>query len=190
MPRRFLTVPHQPQRLESDCLAACAWMVLAAANVPANYEVLLAALNVKPWGTPHRNIRQLEDLIDGIEVIYRQGVLCGDSASVTHKSCWSLSAKRPFHPTIYTRKILGGNGRFSLGGAAAYSVLTHYAFLAQASYAVDKAISFIARRANDWAPCCSAVWRACSKQAPAAFKAAAGWGCSLACRRSSDPFTR
>lgn len=45
MPRRFLTVPHQPQRLESDCLAACAWMVLAAAGVPADYDVLLAALN-------------------------------------------------------------------------------------------------------------------------------------------------
>lgn len=75
MPRRFLTVPHQPQRLESDCLAACAWMVLAAANVPTDYDALLAALNIKPWGTPHRNIRQLEDLIDGIEVIYRQGVL-------------------------------------------------------------------------------------------------------------------
>lgn len=23
MPSRFLPIPHQPQRLESDCLAAC-----------------------------------------------------------------------------------------------------------------------------------------------------------------------
>lgn len=75
MPRRFLTVPHQPQRLESDCLAACAWMVLAAAGVSADYNALLTVLNIKPWGTPHRNIRQLEDLIDGIQVTYRQGVL-------------------------------------------------------------------------------------------------------------------
>lgn len=75
MPRRFLTVPHQPQRLESDCLAACAWMVLAAAGAAADYDMLLAALNIKPWGTPHRNIRQLEELIDRIQVTYRQGVL-------------------------------------------------------------------------------------------------------------------
>ncbi len=75
MPRRFLTVPHQSQRLESDCLAACAWMVLAAAGTPTDYDALLAALNIKPWGTPHRNIRQLGDLIAGIQVTYRQGVL-------------------------------------------------------------------------------------------------------------------
>lgn len=75
MPRRFLPVPHHPQRLESDCLAACASMVLTAAGVPANYEALLTALNVTPWGTPHRNLRQLEDRIAGIQVTYRQGVL-------------------------------------------------------------------------------------------------------------------
>lgn len=75
MPRRFLTVPHQPQRLESDCLAACAFMALAAIGVTADYDALLAVLDTRPWGTPHRNIRQLPDQIASIQVTYRQGIL-------------------------------------------------------------------------------------------------------------------
>lgn len=75
MPRRLLPLPHQTQRFESDCLAACAAMALAAIDVQTKYDLLLSLLNTRPWGTPHRNIRQLDTQISGIRVTYRQGVL-------------------------------------------------------------------------------------------------------------------
>lgn len=75
MPKRFLTVPHYPQQLESDCLAACAGMALAMLGIQIGYDSLLAVLDSKPWGTPHRNIQHLSRLIPGIQITYRQGAL-------------------------------------------------------------------------------------------------------------------
>lgn len=76
MPRHFLTVPHIPQRRESDCLAACAAMLsLAAIGLQPDYDDLLSILDVKPWGTPHRNIQQLNHLIRDLLITYRQGAL-------------------------------------------------------------------------------------------------------------------
>jgi len=75
MPRHLLPIPHHKQTKESDCLATCAWMALEAIGENIPYSKLLTALDIKPWGTPHRNIRELEGLAHNIHVVYRQGEL-------------------------------------------------------------------------------------------------------------------
>ncbi len=75
MPKQLLTVPHRPQQEESDCLAACAAMTLAALGQQPDYDALLSVLDVKPWGTPHRNIQQLNRVAPDIQITYRQGAL-------------------------------------------------------------------------------------------------------------------
>ncbi len=73
MPRKLLPLPNFRQTEESDCLAACAAMALTAIDVNLPYTTLLSALNVKPWGTPHRNILKLAELNLNIRVTYQQG---------------------------------------------------------------------------------------------------------------------
>lgn len=75
MPKRLLRVPHLEQQRESDCLATCAAMMLGAIDIKVSYQALLKTLNVASWGTPHRNFRQLEKLVSGIHIIYKQGVI-------------------------------------------------------------------------------------------------------------------
>jgi len=75
MPKRLLPVPHRKQKGESDCLAACTAMLLEAIDVQVSYSQLLSILDIKPWGTPHRNILKLAELVSDVHVIYRQGTI-------------------------------------------------------------------------------------------------------------------
>lgn len=73
MPKNLLPLPHIEQQSESDCLAACAAMVLAFLDFHVSYSRLLTILDIHPWGTPHRNIRKLTELFPGLRVTYKQG---------------------------------------------------------------------------------------------------------------------
>lgn len=66
----LLRVPHHKQTGQADCLAACAAMVMEYIGQPAPYRQLLAILNVKPQGTPRRNIVRLAS--NTIDVVYRE----------------------------------------------------------------------------------------------------------------------
>lgn len=71
MPRNLLPVPHIAQQHNADCLAACAAMLLAYANVVMPYPRLLRIVNVQPFGMPGRNLYRLSQV--GVAVIYREG---------------------------------------------------------------------------------------------------------------------
>ncbi len=58
----LLSVPHQQQRREADCLAACAVMALEAVGRKINYARVARLLRVETHGTPFRNLRLLEQL--------------------------------------------------------------------------------------------------------------------------------
>lgn len=68
-----LPVPHHTQRSDGKCLAACAAMVLAYWGVTPVYEQLLQLLEIRWFGAPFFNIRQLEQL--RLKVGYQQGGL-------------------------------------------------------------------------------------------------------------------
>ncbi|MBN1658226.1 MAG: C39 family peptidase [Anaerolineae bacterium] len=75
MPKHLLNLPNYRQQKESDCLAACAAMMLRALDIEVPYSELLSILDIVPWGTPHRNIVRLEEFVPGIHVKYGQGEL-------------------------------------------------------------------------------------------------------------------
>ena len=75
MPKVLLSLPHQHQQSDGDCLAACAAMVLAHLGHTANYAQLLRLLKVKAYGAPAGNIRLLESL--GLTTVYSQTDLAG-----------------------------------------------------------------------------------------------------------------
>lgn len=66
-------LPHYPQRYRSDCLAACAAMVLNHLGYSIRYKKLLKILRVGYGGAPFRNVRFLEKL--GAKVTIEQGGL-------------------------------------------------------------------------------------------------------------------
>jgi ABC-type bacteriocin/lantibiotic exporter with double-glycine peptidase domain len=65
-----IPVPHLEQKQQSDCLAACAAMVLAYLGETIDYGRLLTLLNISSYGAPRRNITRLARL--GVEVVYRE----------------------------------------------------------------------------------------------------------------------
>lgn len=67
---KLLDVPHRRQNDDGDCLAACAWMVLAFLGQRHSYSALLSRLGIRSFGAPATNIRRLED--DTRRVIYSQ----------------------------------------------------------------------------------------------------------------------
>jgi ABC-type bacteriocin/lantibiotic exporter with double-glycine peptidase domain len=75
VPGRLLQLPNHKQQEESDCLAAYAAMMLGAIGLTLPYTKLLSILNVAAWGTPHRNITRLVELVPNIRVVYKQGEL-------------------------------------------------------------------------------------------------------------------
>lgn len=75
MPKVLLSVPHQLQQSDGDCLAACAAMTLAYLGRAIDYGQLLRLLNIKPHGAPAGNIRLLTNL--GLSVVYSQTDLAG-----------------------------------------------------------------------------------------------------------------
>ncbi len=74
MPAILLKVTHQKQRRPSDCLAACAAMVLDALLRPEPYDNLVGLLDIVPdIGAPASNILRLSNLVSG--VVYASGSL-------------------------------------------------------------------------------------------------------------------
>lgn len=65
-----LPVPHLEQVQQSDCLAACAAMVLAYLGETVDYRRLLTLLDIGSYGAPRRNITRLARL--GVDVVYRE----------------------------------------------------------------------------------------------------------------------
>lgn len=63
-----LNVPHREQTQASDCLAACAAMVLDYLGRPVAYPQLLSLLQIGFLGAPRRNILRLTRL--GLDVTY------------------------------------------------------------------------------------------------------------------------
>ncbi len=74
-PKVLLEVPHQPQRHDGDCLAACAAMLLAYLKRPLDYAQLLKLLRIKPYGAPASNIRLLATL--NLDVVYSKTDMVG-----------------------------------------------------------------------------------------------------------------
>jgi ABC-type bacteriocin/lantibiotic exporter with double-glycine peptidase domain len=78
-----LPVPRLEQQQVSDCLAACAAMVLAYLDVHVPYPQLLDALQIGPIGAPRRNVIRLERF--GVRVAYREATLSILSAYLVEK---------------------------------------------------------------------------------------------------------
>ncbi|MBX3055579.1 MAG: C39 family peptidase [Anaerolineae bacterium] len=62
----LLAVSHLPQRTQADCLPVCVQMVTEYLGVPLSYAHLLQRLKTKSFGTPFRNLQELEK--DGFTV--------------------------------------------------------------------------------------------------------------------------
>jgi ABC-type bacteriocin/lantibiotic exporter with double-glycine peptidase domain len=75
MPERFLRIPHIQQKARSDCLAACAAMLLEAAGFRIDYNHLVRLLGTSDLGTPYSRIQLLSRIHSDIVVIYRTGQL-------------------------------------------------------------------------------------------------------------------
>lgn len=65
----LLNIPHRRQQRESDCLVACAAMVLDYLHVPIRYDRIYKLLRAQPFGTPFRNIRFLKLLGLAVSII-------------------------------------------------------------------------------------------------------------------------
>ena len=59
MPKVLLSIPHNKQQGDGDCLAACASMVLAHLGHSVPYVKVLRELKVKSYGAPASNIKLL-----------------------------------------------------------------------------------------------------------------------------------
>jgi ABC-type bacteriocin/lantibiotic exporter with double-glycine peptidase domain len=75
VPKVLLSVPHQLQQNDGDCLAACAAMILAHLGRKIDYPQLLQLLNIQSYGAPAGNIRQLTQL--NLKVTYSQTDMTG-----------------------------------------------------------------------------------------------------------------
>lgn len=73
MPPRLLSVPHIPQRGESDCLAACAGMLLAASGLTVPHDRLVRLLRTAEWGAPRSNLHSLQRLSPDLSIVIKQG---------------------------------------------------------------------------------------------------------------------
>lgn len=69
----LLTISHQQQRNNSDCLAACAMMVLAVKEYKIDYSSLVKLLRISDSGAPYSYLRFLEKI--GVTVLLEQGDL-------------------------------------------------------------------------------------------------------------------
>ncbi len=104
MPAPWLPIFHQKQHHQSDCLAACAAMVLDYLKRSVPYERLIELLNITPdLGAPASNIKRLAAL--NVSVTYgagtmkelaahvRQGVPCIAFVDTTHLGYWDETAR-------------------------------------------------------------------------------------------------
>src|SRR5437870_3574146 len=70
-PMPLLAVSHIRQRQESDCLAACAAMMLDYLGLKYDYAKLIKALNIHAGGAAVANLRNLEQM--GVQVLLEHG---------------------------------------------------------------------------------------------------------------------
>ena len=75
MPTRYLRIPHIRQKANSDCLVACAMMMLAAVGVSADYGRLHKLLGIRDAGAPYSRLRLLSQLQPDLRVTLQQGTL-------------------------------------------------------------------------------------------------------------------
>ncbi|MCB0104280.1 MAG: C39 family peptidase [Caldilineaceae bacterium] len=97
----MLSVTHQQQRQRSDCLAACAAMVLDYHGVKVNYSRLLRVLRMRDIGTSFYNLRALETL--GVTVLVEDGSM--DQLEVC------LTSGQPLIASVDTQDLLYWNGQ-------------------------------------------------------------------------------
>jgi ABC-type bacteriocin/lantibiotic exporter with double-glycine peptidase domain len=99
MPAPLLPISHCKQRHQSDCLAACAAMVLNYLDWPIPYNQLIERLNITPKvGAPASNIKRLADpnlsvkygpgTIDDLSQHLAQGIPCITFVNTIHLSYW------------------------------------------------------------------------------------------------------
>ena len=69
----LIPVPHRRQHSSSDCLGACAYMVLEHLAQHPIYDDLLKVLDIGPIGAPRRNIVRLGSR--NISVVYREATV-------------------------------------------------------------------------------------------------------------------
>ena len=67
----LLSVSHRQQRRHSDCLAACAAMILDYLHVRVKYSQLLSLLRIQAFGTSFNSLQNLEAL--GLSVHIGEG---------------------------------------------------------------------------------------------------------------------
>ena len=67
----LLTVSHQQQTQQTDCLAACAAMVLDYLHIPTAYNRLSQLLKIDAIGTPFRNLDNLQAV--GLSILIEEG---------------------------------------------------------------------------------------------------------------------
>jgi ABC-type bacteriocin/lantibiotic exporter with double-glycine peptidase domain len=72
-PATPLPVPYRKQTQSSDCLAACATMLIEYLGRSVPYHQLVALLEIGSLGAPRRNILRLTRL--GFQVTFREGTL-------------------------------------------------------------------------------------------------------------------
>jgi ABC-type bacteriocin/lantibiotic exporter with double-glycine peptidase domain len=94
VPNILLPIPHQLQRSEGDCLAACAAMALAYWDVASDYDHLLRLLEVKSYGAPGSRLNKLVSL--GVQVRYAQGALDELFDYLTAKQPYRVGSHRSF----------------------------------------------------------------------------------------------
>ncbi|MCL4267820.1 MAG: C39 family peptidase [Anaerolineae bacterium] len=91
----LLPVSHQQQKHQSDCLAACAAMLLSYLQIPISYKKLMQLLKVDAIGTPFRNLQNLGAL--GLSILIAEG----DFAAVQAH----LAAGLPVITAVDTRQL-------------------------------------------------------------------------------------
>ena len=69
----FLKIPHIRQRAKSDCLVACAAMMLTAVDVNIDYSRLQSQLGFKGGGLTYRRLQLLTRVRSDLHVILQQG---------------------------------------------------------------------------------------------------------------------
>lgn len=104
MPAPWLPVSHQKKRHRSDCLAACAAMVLNYLRQPIPYARLLRLLGIAPdLGAPASNVRRLSSLnvsveygagtIDDLAEHIARGVPCIAFVHTIHLGYWTEATR-------------------------------------------------------------------------------------------------
>lgn len=78
----FLKIPHIRQETETDCLVACAAMMLAAANVTTEYARIIKVLGFEGDGLPYSRLGRLSRIHRNLIISIQQGDLQQQKAAI------------------------------------------------------------------------------------------------------------